>query len=199
MAHLRSLVTSVMVAWAAIGIAASDNARDAFVRTWQGKSVTVKRTFYTLVFHERGKLGSIHRNRRAGLNVVTPFNGAYLQFDGRQSHDDIVGQDPQRIADEVRAEYQRDALDVRDYQKIEPVVVSQYDVGTELVVAAVRIDHDLVKLSFRDPETDLGGEPAAELTVKWATPFSKAMTERQAVEGLIAQFVAMKPVLTERR
>ena len=176
--------------------AAADNSRQLFTKTWEGKTVVVKRTLYTLVYNERGRLGQTHRNRRAGLTVVTPFSGTYFQFDGRQSQDDITDEDPQRLIDTVTTTYRSDALDVRDYQKVEPIVLARYEVGIELVVSAIRIGGDTVRLLMSDPRSvDDAGEPATELTIKWPTPLSKSLAERDAVENLIAGFVTLKPTL----
>jgi hypothetical protein len=65
--------------------AASDNGLQLFAKTWEGRTIVVKHTLYTLVYNERGKLGNTRRNKRAWLVVVTPFSGTYLKFDGRQS------------------------------------------------------------------------------------------------------------------
>src|SRR5437867_1440700 len=173
--------------------AAADNSRQLFTKNWEGKTVVVKRTLYTLVYNERGRLGTTRRNRRAGLTVVTPFSGWYFQFDGRQSQDDIVDHDAQRLVDTVTETYHSDALDVRDYQKVEPIVLARYEVGSELVVSGVVIERDLVRLVLNNLAIqDEGGEAATALTVKWPTPLSKVLSERDAVEGLIGQFVHLK-------
>jgi hypothetical protein len=176
-----------------IHAAAAESSRDLFLKTWEGKTIVVKQTLYTLVFNERGRLGKTYRNKRAGLIVVTPFSGSYLQFDGRQSQDDIIDQDPQRLVDTIKTTYQSDSLDVRQYQKIEPIVVARYEAGSELMVGPIRIEGNVVKVSLMDPRSvDDDGQPATELTVKWPTPLSKSLSERQAIEGLIAQFVRLK-------
>lgn len=172
---------------------AADNPQQVFAKSWEGKTVVIKRTLYTLVYNERGRLGSTHKDRRDGLVVVTPFSGWYFQFDGRQSQDDLTDKDPQHLVDAVAEAYRSDPLDVRQYQKIEPVLLARYEVGGELVVAAVRIERDTVRLLFADPRTqDNAGEPATSLTVKWPTPLSRSMAERDAVEGLITQFVQIR-------
>jgi hypothetical protein len=173
--------------------AAAESSRELFLKTWEGKTIVVKRTLYTLVYNERGRLGQTHRNRRSGLTVVTPFSGIYLQFDGRQSEEDIIDQDPQRLVDTIKTTYQSDSLDVRQYQKIEPIVLARYEVGSELVVGAIRIDGNTVRIPLIDPRSvDDAGQPATELVVKWPTPLSKSLSERQAIEGLIDQLVALK-------
>lgn len=184
---------ALLVAFAAAPGAASDGGRQLFARAWEGRTIVVKRTLYTLVYNERGKLGNTRRNKRAGLVVVTPFSGTYLQFDGRQSEDDIVDHDPQRLMDTIKETYRSDALDVRDYQKIEPVVLTRYEVGAELVVSGVQIDRDTVRLLLNRPGSiEDGGDPSTAVTIKWPTPLSKALSERDAVEGLIGQVVGLK-------
>ena len=193
MRYARCAVLSIAIASTVHAATAAETSRDLFLKTWEGKTIVVKQTLYTLVYNERGRLGKTYRNKRAGLIVVTPFTGSYLQFDGRQSQDDIIDQDPQRLVDTIKTTYQSDALDVRQYQKIEPIVVARYEVGSELLVGPIRIEGNIVRLSLVDPRSiDDEGQAATELTVKWPTPLSKSLSERQAIEGLIAQFVRLK-------
>src|SRR5438270_14069536 len=81
--YFRSLA-AVAIAFSATGAGAVDNPRQLFTKTWEGRTVALKRTLYTLVYNERGRFGATRRNRRDGLVVVTPFSGTYFQFDGRQ-------------------------------------------------------------------------------------------------------------------
>lgn len=195
MTYARCAVLSIAIA-STVPAAAADSSREQFLKAWEGKTIVVRQTLYTLVFNERGRLGKTYRNRRAGLIVVTPFNGSYLQFDGRQSQDDIIDQDPQRLVDNIKTTYQSDSLDVRQYQKVEPIVVARYETGTELLVGPIRIDGNILRLSLIDPRSvDDDGQPATEVTVKWPTPLSKSLSERQAIEGLIAQFVRLKQTI----
>ena len=191
---LRSFHLVVALAIAAgATVGAADTPRQQFTKTWERRTVVVKRTLYTLVYNERGRMGRTRHSRRAGLTVVTPFSGWYFQFDGRQSQDDIIDQDPQRLVDTIKTTYESDALDVRQYQKVEPIVVARYEVGSELLVGPIRIEGNIVRLSLVNPRSvDDDGQPATELTVKWPTPLSKSLSERQAIEGLIAQFVRLK-------
>ena len=69
---------------------AADIPREAFTRTWVGRTVLLKQTLYTLTYDERGLMGQTRRDKRDGLNVVTPFNGSHLQFDGRQKQEDVL-------------------------------------------------------------------------------------------------------------
>src|SRR5262245_60162977 len=126
------------VALLSFPLAAADSPQQIFARSWEGKSVVLKQVLYTLVYNERGKLGTTRNGRREGLMVATPSNGAYLQFDGRQGKDDVVDKQPQRLFELVNAAYQPDNLDVRAYRKVEAVVVHRYSVGAELIVSRVR-------------------------------------------------------------
>ncbi len=196
MRYARCAVLSIAIASTVHAAAAAETSRDLFLKTWEGKTIVVKQTLYTLVYNERGRLGKTYRNKRSGLMVATPFSGSYLQFDGRQSQDDIIDHDPQRLVDTIKTTYQSDSLDVRQYQKIEPIVVARYEVGSELLVGPIRIEGNIVRLSLVDPRSvDDDGQPATELTVKWPTPLSKSLSERQAIEGLIAQFVRLKQAI----
>lgn len=191
----RRQVASLALAIVATSVASASaaNPRDEFARTWVGRMVLVKQPLYTLSYDERGMLGKTTRDKRDGLNVVTPFKGTYLQFDGRQKKDDLTDLDPERLVDQINVEYQADELDVRAYRKIQPNLLNRYEPGTELTVKAVRVERDFVRLVLLDERTDFGEEPATSLTVQWPTPFSRSFTEREAVEGLMLQFVQLRP------
>ena len=89
--------------------------------------------------------------------------------------------------------YRSDALDVRDYQKVQPVVLTRYEVGVELIVSSIRIERDTLRVFLNRAGTvQDGGDPATALTVKWPTPLSKALDERDAIESLLRQFVTPK-------
>jgi hypothetical protein len=172
-------------------LTAAESPQQAFARRWEGKNVIVQQSLYTLVYNERGLLGNTHNGRRDGLTVVTPFEGIYFQFDGRQGRSDVAERDPQRILDEVAATYQADSLDVRSYRKVEPLIVERFDAGVELVAEKVRIERDTVRISFaRRVGPDAGDDPVTSLTIKWPVPLSKSFSERDLIENLIRRFVA---------
>lgn len=185
-------VAFVMASTASLAAGAPDSPRRAFVRKWQGRTVVVKQRLYSLVYNERGKLGNTYHDRRDGLTVVTPFEGTYYQFDGRQSRDDVTARDPQRILDAVSTMYYGESLDVRSYRRIEPVVIAQYNVGVELIVADVRIERDVIRLAFAPASGASGDGAVTTLTIKWPVAISDAIFEQDAVDGLIAKFVALK-------
>lgn len=171
-------------------LAAADTPQQAFAKSWQGKTVIVKRSLYTLVYNERGRLGNTRDGKRDGLIVLTPSQGGYFQFDGRQGREDVVERDPKRIFDAVNLMYAPDTLEVRSYRKVEPVIVSRYDSGWELRVQQVRVDVDTVNLTFSIPSGPEASEDVVtSLRVKWPIPFSKSFSERDGVESLIRQFV----------
>jgi len=171
----------------------AENARDLFVRSWEGRLVTVRQTLYTLIYNERGKLGTTHAGRRDGLTVLTPSNGVYFQFDGRQGKDDIVAPVPQRILAAVSDAYGPETLDVRSYRKIEPVAVHQFSTGTQLVVGRIRFDRDVVKVGFVQPGNDVHDDPVTTVTIKWPLPLSNAFSERDYVDALLRTYVEPKP------
>lgn len=193
--HFRLAVLGISLASATSGLAASESPAQAFARTWEGKSVTVKQTLYTLVYNERGRLGVTHGARKDGLTVVTPFAEVYFQFDGRQGRDDVTEPDVRRVIKGVTETYQGDSLDLRAYQRIEPLLLTRYDAGANLVVKGVRIDRNSVRLSFAQLDgPDATDEPVTSLTIKWPAPLSKAFSERMLVENLIYRFVEVRPL-----
>jgi hypothetical protein len=173
---------------AATAVTSADTSQKAFETQWKGRHVLVKRTLYSLVYHERGLGGSLHLGR-SGLIVVTPFAGIYYQFDGRRRVDDVVEHDVQSIPNAVRQAYHRDrVLDEGWVQDIDPRLLERYDPGVELLVKAARVKGDIVRLEL---VKKAGGEDEAvtSLTVKWPLILSKSFSERGNVEDLIRQFL----------
>jgi len=122
---------------------------------------------------------------------VTPFNGTYYQFDGRQSKDDIRDADPQRLTQTIRDTYARDALDVREYSKVEPIIVTIYEPGVELIVSTVRIDRDRLRIYLTDQRTT-ESTIVTSLMVQWPTPFSRSFSERPAIETIIRRYFQLR-------
>jgi hypothetical protein len=184
--RIAALVAALVISLASA--ASAESPQRAFARRWEGRTVTVKQTLYTLVYNERGKLGNTRNNRRDGLIVVTPSNGVYCQFDGRQGRDDVKQRQALGMLEAVNAAYEPDSLDVRSYRKVEPVVLNRYDAGVELTVARVEIERDFVRVAF-NKDVSAGADPTTWLTIKWPVPLSKAFSEGDIVEALLREFV----------
>lgn len=111
--RIRAIVAMALLFGSTTPITAADSPKEAFTKAWVGRTVLLKQPLYTLLFDERGLMGQTRRDKREGLNVVTPFKGSHFQFDGRQKQDDVVTLDPQQLVDEVDIAYQPDSLSVR--------------------------------------------------------------------------------------
>ncbi len=197
---LRAL-TVAMLLTALAGVAAgADQARKAFVDSWRGRRVEVKRTLYTLVYNERGRLGRVWNDKREGLVVVTPSAGSYLQFDGRDSEEDIVARDAQQVVDRIGESYRRsEPLEVGFYLRVEPLLVATYQPGGILVVRDVQFERNRVRVSFASVGSDVPPDQiATSLTVQWPTDLSPSFTERPLIEDLIRQFVGDRPSTPSR-
>jgi hypothetical protein len=186
--------TIVVLLGALLSIPVSANqGRKSFIESWQGRRVGIKRTLFTLVYDEHGKLGKTYHGKREGLTVVTPSSGVFLRFDGRDSEEDIVSGDPQQMVDMITAAYRRQSsLEIGFFQRIEPTVVARYEAGGVLVVKDVRIDRDRVRLAFARAADDAEAnteDMATALTVQWPIALSSGFTERPQIEDLIRQFV----------
>jgi trans-2-enoyl-CoA reductase len=180
---------SLALVIAATAVTSADTNQKTFEKHWTGRRVVVKRPLYSLVFNERGLVGTT-RAGRAGLTVVTPFAGTYFQFDGRHRVDDVVEHDVHQIAKSVTIAYRKDKeLGEGWIQQIEPVTLTLYDVGNELTVKAARVDRDAVRLTLVQTAGE-DDEVATSLTVKWPVPLSKSFSERGNVEGLIQQYLS---------
>ena len=174
-------------------LTAAGHPQQAFAKDWEGKHVVVRQTLFSLVYNERGLLGNTVSAKREGLTVVTPSEGMYFQFDGRQGQDDIVGRDAQHIVDAVAVAYRGNTLDVRSYRKVEPLLIARYDAGVELVVRSVRMERDTVRLSLvQIAGPDSADAPVTSLTIKWPVPLSRSFSERDVVEKLIRPFLDVK-------
>jgi len=184
---------AILLAAAVATLSASESPRKAFARKWEGRIVVVKQILYTLVYNERGLLGNTYHTRHDGLVVVTPFEGIYYQFDGRQSRGDVTTRDPQQILAAVSDMYQGDSLDVRSYQRLEPMVITQYDVGVELLVKEARVDRDMIRLSFVKAPGRNTDEAVTTLTIRWPVALSESLTEQDLIETLIDKFVEIAP------
>jgi hypothetical protein len=184
-----SVVTLVLAATTIMS--AADTNQKAFTKNWVGRQVVVKRPLYSLVYNERGRLGSV-RAGRDGLTVVTPFAGTYFKFDGRRGVDDVIEQDVQKIAEAVTRAYVKDNLINEGFnQQIEPVMLARYDGGVELVVRSAEVNRDTVRLKLSLP-ADGDDDIATTLTVQWPAPLSKSFSERGNVEDLIQAFLTLE-------
>jgi hypothetical protein len=181
---------ALILSFAAFGsIVAAETPQRAFASTWQGRTVVIRQRLYSLVFNERGTMGHTYSGRRQGLVVVTPQDGVFFEFPGRQHRDDVVMRDLGGMLEAVDREYVADALDLRGYRKLEPVSLVYYDAGGELVVARAEVLNDAVRLTFSQPGGPDGDDPVSSLTVRWPLPLSKAFTERAQIEQLLARYV----------
>jgi hypothetical protein len=190
----RRRLTALIVTLLSFGavLNAGDSPQEAFVKSWVGRSVVVKRTLFTLVYNDKSVLGTTSSGKREGLVVVTPFDGEHLQFDGRGGRDDVIGQDPRQFVEAVRTAYMVDSTEARSYRRVEPLMIAHYDAGVELIVKNVRVGKDTVKLSFVQPAGPDGPEAiVTTLTVKWPLPFSKMFTEKDGVEQLLLLYVSV--------
>ena len=186
----RLAASTIVVASAFSAASAAETPQVAFSRSWEGRQVRVKRALYTLVYNERGRLGNTYSSKREGLTVLTPYDGIYFQFEGRQGRQDVMARDPQQIIDAVAAEYQGDTLDVRSYRKVDPVLIARYDVGVALVVTKVWFERDTVRLILAESTGSAAKENSeTAITVRWPAPLSRSLSERQLIEGLLGWFV----------
>ena len=175
-------------------LVSSETPHEAFAKSWKGRSVVVRQALHSLVFNERGRMGTLRSSLREGLTVVTPHEGTYFQFDGRQGRDDIAGKDLQAVVNRVTEAYRGDPLEVRSFQRVEPLLVARYDPGVELVVKSVRIEQDCVKMDLVQLTSPDGGqEPVTSITVRWPAPISKSLSERSLIESTFRNFVDLKP------
>jgi hypothetical protein len=190
LSHMKHTIIGFIVLACLGTTVAAENPQQAFVKGWKGQSVVVKTGLYSLIYNERGKLGTTRSGQRDGLLVVTPLRGHYFRFDGRQGRDTVIATDPDMLIKAVHAEYEVDALDVRPYRKLDPLAIHRFEPGIELVISNVRIESDEVKFEFAEPRGSK--DPITSLCVKWPLPLSPSFGEREALEEVLGRFVEVK-------
>ena len=168
----------------------AESPQQAFVKAWLNQPVVVKTALYSLLYNERGKVGHTRSGLREGLLVATPSQGAYLQFDGRQGRDTVMVDGPEGLVSAIHAAYEPDSLDIRPYRKVEPLAIHRFDPGVELMVSAVRVDRDQVKLELA--QADSGKDVVTSIRAKWPLPLSSAFSERASLEDLIRRFIEIR-------
>jgi len=183
----------IILAASAISLhAAEQSGKKAFVSAWEDRTVVLKQTLYSIVFDERTRFVPIvkRQGRVSGLTVATS-SGMYYQFDARRdSEQDIIERDPNRIVAMLREQYYRGMhLDIGPAQDVEALMLVRYEPGVEFIVRRVQIERDLVRLSLhKDRKADL----ATTLTVQWPVPLSKELTESSLIDDVLTRFVARK-------
>ena len=191
MTHSGTNAAAVAVLLCAATLQAADNGIPAFKKQWEGRRVVVQRTLFTLVYDEDGRVGTT-RAKRDGLTVITPSKGSYYLFTGRQSQGDVTDADPDRLFDQVKANYRRNKqLEVGFTQTVTPLHLVQYPRGIELVVRRVEMDRTTIRFVLHKP--DPPAEFATTLMVQWPAPISSDLHEREPIERVIHQFLQPAP------
>jgi hypothetical protein len=125
--------------------------------------------------------------RCAQRECTTP-SVTYYRFNARRdSEEDIVERDPNRIVSALRKQYYRSLyLDVGNVQDVEPVMLVRYETGVRLIVRRIQIERNLVRLLMhKNPDADL----ATSVTVQWPVPLSKDLTEASLIDAVLTRFV----------
>jgi hypothetical protein len=170
--------------------AVAQSGRKAFVGGWENRAVVVKKTLYSIAFDERPRyLPFVKREDRiVGLTVAT-WSDTYYRFDARRdSEEDIIERDPDRIAAILRTQYYRGLhLDIGNVQDVQPSMLLRYEPGVELVVRKIQFERDYVRLFLhQNRDSDL----ATTLTVQWPVPLSKELTESSLIDDVLMRFLA---------
>ena len=184
-------VLSALVVTAAISLdAAEPSAKKTFVTAWENRRVVLTQPLYSIVYDERRRFlpALKKRDKVTGLTVTTP-SATYYQFEAlRDSEEDIIERDPNRVVSMLRNQYRRDMhLDIGTVQDVEPLMLVRYDPGVELLVGDVQIERDRVRLSLHKERK---ADRVTTLTVKWPVPLSNEFAEASLIENLLARFVS---------
>ena len=192
--HLRIRFIAVLaVALATIPVhAGAQSGRRAWVSSWKEQTVVLRHTLYSLVFDERSRIAPIlkRQNRVSGLTVGTSSD-TYYQFDARRnSEQDVVDRDPNRIVSTLQQQYHRsEHLDIGNTQDVEAVMLVRYEPGVELFVKDVQFERDHARLMLHQNRK---GDLATTLTVKWPVPLSAELIESALIDSVLSRFITRK-------
>ena len=186
----RSLATVLMMmTFAASTVTGRGASVSEFTRAWDGRRVLVKSVLYTVLYDEVGRVGIHYNGRQAGLTIATP-DGQYYEFDAPGSDEDVVEQTPDRVVSEMSTRFIRAYhLDIGIVKTITPLSLRQYEPGIVLIVDSIKVERNRVRFAFRRAGEAAGDEFATSLTVEWPAPLSKALNEREGIEGVLRRFV----------
>lgn len=182
----RLFATALMLACGTSTVAG--DALGDFTKTWNGRRVVVKSTLYTVLYDEVGRLGRHYRGKQAGLTVATRA-GHYYEFDGPGSEEDIAEPTPDGVMSQMSLRFRANPLDIGSVKTFSALVMRQYDPGVTLIVDSVKMERNRIRFEFIQSDDDEDGF-ATSLTVEWPTPFSKALPEREDLEGVLRRFIA---------
>lgn len=185
----RMLLTTLILLVSAAATPQAASGRKAFISAWEGSRVVVTRTLFSIVYDERNRVVPLlkQEGRVAGLTVATPSDTYYLFEARRDSEEDIIERDPERLVSALKTQYRRSShLDIGNTQDVEPVMLVRYEPGVQFVVTAVRIERDRVQLRFNKLNEDT---LATTLTVKWPAPLTKELTESYLIERALTRFI----------
>jgi len=189
-APTRFAATLVLVSTAVSLTASEPTGKTVLVNTWEGRTVVVKQTLYSIVFDERSRIAPVltRQDRVSGLTVAT-WSETYYRFDARRSSEkDILERDPNRVVSILREQYFRSRhLDLGTSKDVEPLMLARYDPGATLLVRAVHIERDRVRLMLhKDRKSDL----ATTLTVQWPIPLSDELSESELIDEVLTRFIS---------
>ena len=120
---------------------------------------------------------------------MATWSDTYYRFDARRdSEDDIIERDPDRIVAILRTQYYRGLhLDIGNVQDVQPLMLVRYEPGAELIVRRIQIERDYLRLFLhKNRDSDL----ATTLTVQWPVPLSKELTESSLIDDVLMRFLA---------
>jgi len=88
--EIRQLAAIVLVFGSLSTVTAADLPRDAFTRTWVGRTVRLKQALFTLSYDERGVMGQTRRDKRdhhTGKAVPVPAPCGLLPTQSTEAED----------------------------------------------------------------------------------------------------------------
>ena len=188
--HARRLALPLLLlAVAAVSVTAAPSGTRAFTTAWEGRTVVLTRPLFSVVFDERVRALPLFKRQGkiAGLTVGTPSE-TYYQFDARRdSEDDVIDRDPNRLLARMQTQYRRSThLEIGNVQDAQAVMLVRYEPGVRLVVRKVQFERDRLRLTLHKPEDS---DVATTVTVKWPAPWSKDLTEATLIDAVLSRFV----------
>jgi len=182
-------VLALILVFMTTAFAADLRSKKTFISSWQGRTVTLTRPLYSIVYNERARFMPLMKreSKVAGLTVVTPTE-TYYQFDSRREDEpDIRDADPMHVITALQHQYRRPAhLDEGMVQDVEAVRLQRYEPGVTLLVNRLQVEGDRLRVFFTDTAN---ADHETTLTVQWPSPLSKDLIEAPVLETLLGRFL----------
>ncbi len=173
----------IVVGLAICGLATGPSPWEQFRDAWTGQTVTLKRPLYELLYTNQNMMGTAIA-KRDSLVVVDETLGIYYEGGpGKKRRPDL-----QRLCDEVSAITATGGPEAARPSPSGQARLLTFPVGVKVKIVAVKkVGRGELSIVLREPLAR-EWEVTTRLTIRRAQDFSKAFTEREAIEAVLLEF-----------